>query len=92
MNKTELIRHISETNTISIKKATQIVNIVLGAVSDAINKDGLLVIPDFGRFRVTKVKGFKTVFPNTDKIIYVPPKERISFKPYKRFLYYSKYN
>ena len=89
MNKNDLIRRISERNTISMKEAAKYVNTVLGAIGDMLAEKETVTIPDFGRFYVRTVPEHEAMNPATRERVNVPEKDRIAFKAFKRIKAYS---
>ena len=89
MNKTQLIREMAEQNTISIREAKKMVNMVLGAIGDALKDDEDLIIPDFGRFYIKTLRERQGKKPNTKEPITIPARKTIRFKAYRRIKSYS---
>ena len=56
MNKTQLVENVADKADLTKTEASQLVNVVLGAIADNIcDGDGEVAIPDFGRFMIKQI-------------------------------------
>ena len=91
MNKTQLVENVAGKTDLTKTEASQLVNIVLGAIADNIcDGDGEVAIPDFGRFMIKQVAERQGINPSTKEKIIIPAHEKIVFKPSDNISIYSR--
>ncbi|MCF6179021.1 MAG: integration host factor subunit beta [Geopsychrobacter sp.] len=80
MNKSELVEALSERESLTYKKAEQIVNIVFDSMADALIDNDRIEIRGFGSFMVKDYKAYMGRNPKTGEVIEVKPKKLPFFK------------
>ena len=91
MNKTQLVENVAGKTDLTKTEASQLVNIVLGAIADNIcDGDGEVAIPDFGRFMIKQIAERQGINPSTKEKITIPAHEKIVFKPSDNISIYSR--
>ena len=91
MNKTELISKVAEQANLTKAESSKLVTAVLGAIADNLCEgDGLLAIPDFGRFQVKQVPERTGINPSTKEKIVIPAHDKIVFKASDNMSIYSR--
>jgi integration host factor beta subunit len=83
LNRTELSKEISKKTGMSQKEALKYIDIILGSISDAMEKGERVEIRGFGSFIVKKYDQRKGVNPKTGEKITIPSKKLPAFKPGK---------
>lgn len=91
MNKTQLVENVADKADLTKTEASQLVNVVLGAIADNIcDGDGEVAIPDFGRFMIKQIAERQGINPSTKEKIIIPAHEKIVFKPSDNISIYSR--
>lgn len=91
MNKTQLVKNVADKADLTKTEASQLVNVVLGAIADNIcDGDGEVAIPDFGRFVIKQIAERQGMNPATKEKITIPAHEKIVFKPSDNISIYSR--
>ncbi len=91
MNKTQLVENVADKADLTKTEASQLVNVVLGAIADNIcDGDGEVAIPDFGRFMIKQIAERQGFNPSTKEKIIIPAHEKIVFKPSDNISIYSR--
>ncbi|MGE4299171.1 MAG: HU family DNA-binding protein [Desulfovibrionaceae bacterium] len=83
MNKSELIKNLSEECDLSLDEATVFVNTFFDSVQDALVKDGRVELRGFGSFKVKHYKAYQGRNPKTGEKVKVPPKKLPAFRASK---------
>lgn len=89
MNKSELIRTLSEETNIPIEEATIVVNTFIDNMKDSLLAGDRVEIRGFGSFKVKDYGGYSGRNPKTGKMVDVEPKRLPFFragKELKEFL------
>ena len=81
MNHKEFISILSKDLDISAKDTSEIVNRIVSAMRDELQKGNTVNIQDFGSFEVKKKMERISVIPSTQHRVLVPPKLTLTFKP-----------
>lgn len=81
MNHKEFISILSKDLDISAKDTSEIVNRIVSAMIDELQKGNTVNIQDFGTFEVKKKMERISVIPSTQQRVLVPPKLTLTFKP-----------
>ena len=80
MNKTNLIKQVSERNKIQLNVAKVVVDTIFNGMSESLEKGERIEIRGFGTFVVRHYRAYKGRNPKTGKIVDVPTKKLPSFK------------
>ncbi len=80
MNKSELIEALAAKKSISIKKAEEIINSIVEAMTKALLDGDRIEIRGFGSFVVNEYKAYTGRNPKTGELIAVKPKKLPFFK------------
>lgn len=80
MNKSELVEALSVRESLTYKKAEQIVNLVFDSMAEALIENDRIEIRGFGSFMVKDYKAYMGRNPKTGEIIEVRPKKLPFFK------------
>ncbi|PTX59897.1 nucleoid protein Hbs [Melghirimyces profundicolus] len=83
MNKTELISQVAEKTNMTKKDATQAVDAVLDAITEALKNGDKVQLIGFGNFEVRERAARKGRNPQTGKEIDIPASKVPAFKPGK---------
>jgi integration host factor subunit beta len=83
MNKSELVKALSDEASIPSIEASVYVDTFLEKVGKALLADGRVEIRGFGSFKVKKYKGYKGRNPKSGNSVAVPPKKLPVFRPGK---------
>ncbi|MFV0422816.1 HU family DNA-binding protein [Oleidesulfovibrio sp.] len=89
MNKSELIKVLSEENNISIEEATLVVTTFVDSMKDALLNGDRVEIRGFGSFKIKQYEGYSGRNPKTGDLVTVQPKQLPFFragKELKEFL------
>ncbi len=86
MNKTHLIEKVSKDMNISKTQADQLIDSILAAVTDSLRREEKVILKDFGRWEVSKLKPRKGTHPQTGNLIIIQAKKQPRFIPGKRLL------
>lgn len=91
MNKTELAEVVAVRTDLSKAKAQQMVDAVLGAIADNLSEgDGVIAVPDFGRFSIKNVPARQGINPQTKEKITIEAHDKVVFKPSDNLRLYSR--
>jgi integration host factor subunit beta len=85
MNKSDLIKALSEDNTVSIRKAEEIVNLVFDTMSKSLVWGDRIEVRGFGSFVVKQYDGYTGRNPKTGEETVVKAKKLPFFKAGKDF-------
>lgn len=88
MNKSELISRAAAKSGITQKQMRKSLDALLGIIGGELATSGEVVLPDFGKFYIKRLKE-RSIRPFGGAPIKVPSKEKISFKPYANIRIYS---
>ena len=88
MNKSELIKTLSEENAISTDEATVIVNTFFDSVRQALLSDQRVEIRGLGSFKIKEYQGYSGRNPKTGAIVSVAPKKLPFFRAGKELKEY----
>lgn len=88
MNKSELIKVLSEENNISIEEATLVVSTFVDSMKDALLKGDRVEIRGFGSFKIKQYEGYSGRNPKTGEIVTVEPKQLPFFRAGKELKEY----
>ncbi len=80
MNKLDLMVALSKDSGLSVTKATEVVNVFFGGMTDALVKGDRVEIRGLGSFKVKRYRGYTGRNPKTGKKIKVKPKKLPFFK------------
>lgn len=80
MNRTGLIKKISDKENIPLKAATSIVGTLFDSMIERLKKGDRIEIRGFGSFAVRHYNGYRGRNPKTGQIVDVPPKKLPYFK------------
>jgi integration host factor subunit beta len=80
MNKSELVEALSVRESLTYKKAEQIVNLVFDSMAEALIENDRIEIRGFGSFMVKDYKAYMGRNPKTGEVIEVKPKKLPFFK------------
>ncbi|SDB22766.1 integration host factor subunit beta [Desulfonatronum thiosulfatophilum] len=83
MNKSELIKTLSEQNDIPMEEATVVVNTFFQSIKDSMIQGDRVEIRGFGSFKVKDYQGYKGRNPKTGQSVEVKPKRLPFFRPGK---------
>ena len=89
MNKSELIKTLSDENNIAIEEATMMVNVFVDSMKDALTAGNRVEIRGFGSFKMKEYEGYTGRNPKTGEVVTVNPKSLPFFragKELKEFL------
>ena len=80
MNKTNLIKQVSERNKIQLNVAKVIVDTIFNGMSESLEKGERIEIRGFGTFVVRHYRAYKGRNPKTGESVDIPPKKLPYFK------------
>jgi len=80
MNKSDLIKLLSEKENLTEKEATEIINLVFDGFTETLKNNGRIEIRGFGSFSVREYEAYNGRNPKTGKKIAVKPKKLPFFK------------
>lgn len=83
MNKSELIKALSEQKKLHIDDATKIVGAFFDSIKDALVSGDRVEIRGFGSFKVKDYEGYTGRNPKTGTVVEVHPKRLPFFRPGK---------
>ena len=83
MNKSELIKTLSESQNIQLEEAGLIVNTFFDAVKEALLRGERVEIRGFGSFKIKDYKGYTGRNPKTGELVEVQPEKLPFFRPGK---------
>jgi len=75
MNKSDLIKLLSEKENLTEKEATEIINLVFDGFTETLKNNGRIEIRGFGSFSVREYEAYNGRNPKTGKKIAVKPKK-----------------
>ncbi len=81
LRKADLIALVSERTKLNRSQASDAVNAVLDAISEALSEEKRVAITRFGAFEVRTTKERTGVKPGTTDRITIPARKRVGFKP-----------
>lgn len=81
MNNKEFIDALSKELGVTQKESAALAECVIAVMTDELQKDNSINIPDFGTFEVKKKMERISVIPSTQQRVLVPPKLVPSFRP-----------
>lgn len=79
MNKTDLVRYVSDKTMITENDAGVIVDVFLDGVKEALEEGNRVTIKNFGSFYLQERKPRTALHPKTQEVIDVPAKKVIKF-------------
>ena len=85
MNKSELIKALSEKSAISLEEAILVVNTVFNSMKKTLCDGGRIEIRGLGSFKLKDYAGYTGRNPKTGKIVSVRPKRLPFFRAGKEF-------
>ena len=85
MNKSDLIKTVSQETGMPVKDVTKVVDNFLIAISEGLKTDDV-AIKDFGTFKKVTQKARVARNPSTNAVVYVPEKEVVKLKTSKNIL------
>lgn len=88
MNKSELIKALSEQKKLHIDDATKIVTAFFDSIKDALVAGDRVEIRGFGSFKVKDYEGYTGRNPKTGTVVDVHPKRLPFFRPGKELKEY----
>ena len=80
MNKTNLIKQVSERNKIQLNVAKVIVDTIFNGMSESLEKGERIEIRGFGTFVARHYRAYKGRNPKTGESVDIPPKKLPYFK------------
>ncbi len=80
MNKSELVEALANKESLTYKKAEEIVNLIFDSMAETLTKGGRIEIRGFGSFVVKDYKSYMGRNPKTGELIQVKPKKLPFFK------------
>lgn len=83
MNKSELIKALSEKREIHVDEAAKIVNAFVDSIKQSLVNGDRVEIRGFGSFKVKEYKGYVGRNPKTGDVVEVEPKRLPFFRPGK---------
>lgn len=86
MTKKEIIATTAKEMGCSEQKATRVVNIILNAISRALDRKEDVTIEDFGKFFVKHISQRKATKEQTKEMVVVPEHDKVAFKAYRNLL------
>lgn len=84
MNKSDLVRYVSDKTRITETDAGIIVDVFLDGIKKAIEKGDKVVLTNFGSFNIQDRKARKALDPRNGNRIDVPAKKVLKFQPSKK--------
>ena len=89
MNKKKLLRKVAFESGLSIKDVEKAVDAFLCAVSDILCEDGVVLIPDFGKFYIQRRGERVCRNPQTGETFIAPPSKKVKFKAFGNVTNYN---
>ncbi|QJT08040.1 HU family DNA-binding protein [Oceanidesulfovibrio marinus] len=80
MNKSELIKKLSEENNIPLDEAALVVNTFVGSVKDSLFNGDRVEIRGFGSFKIKGYGGYVGRNPKSGEVVEVKPKQLPFFR------------
>lgn len=84
MNKAELVKRMAEIAEVPKASAEKLLDAFMKAVEEAVSKGDKVVLVGFGSFQVVKRAAREGRNPRTGKLIKIPAKKVVKFKPGKK--------
>jgi DNA-binding protein HU-beta len=88
MNKNEFIKMLAARTGQSQSQVSNVLDTVLGTLSDAVKECDDVILQDFGKFSLKTVPAHNGRNPRTGEPIEIPEKQVVRFKPFTGFLTY----
>ncbi|MDD2218973.1 MAG: integration host factor subunit beta [Desulfoplanes sp.] len=88
MNKSELIKTLSEENNISMEEAVIVVNTFFDSIREELVQGNRVEIRGFGSFKIKEYEGYQGRNPKSGKQVAVQPKKLPFFRPGKELKEY----
>ena len=85
MNKKELVAKLAEEKDLTKARAEELVDAIIGTISEELIKGETVKVPGFGNFVVKTRKERQAVIPNSNQKVVVPAYRVVAFKPAKNF-------
>ena len=85
MNKDDVIRHLTR-HVLDKKQAKMSVDKVFEIIKHGLNRDGNVVISNFGTFHLKTARPVMRHNPKTGEKVQVPAKQKVRFKPSENVL------
>jgi len=83
MNKSELIKALSEQKKMHVDEATKVVGAFVDSVKEALLRGDRVEIRGFGSFKIKDYEGYTGRNPKTGTVVQVKPKKLPFFRPGK---------
>ena len=83
MNKAELIEMVSKEPKLTSKETGQVLDAIIGTITDTLRKGEKVTLVNFGTFQVMERKARRGVNPQTKETIQIPAKKVPKFIPRK---------
>ncbi|MGM0539131.1 MAG: HU family DNA-binding protein, partial [Thermodesulfobacteriota bacterium] len=74
MNKSQLIKTLSDRQGISLDEASVIVNTFFDSIKDSLKRGDRVEIRGFGSFKIKEYEGYQGRNPSTGEMVQVKPK------------------
>lgn len=88
MNKSDLIKRAAEKSGVTQKQMRVFLDAVLGIIGSELANGGKVILPDFGKFHVVRIKGHMAR-PFGGEPVEVPPMDKVHFKASVNIRVYS---
>jgi integration host factor subunit beta len=88
VNKSELIKTLSEENNISMEEAVIVVNTFFDSIREELVQGNRVEIRGFGSFKIKEYEGYQGRNPKSGKQVAVQPKKLPFFRPGKELKEY----
>ena len=88
MNKNEFIKMLAARTGQSQSQVSNVLDTVLGTLSDAVKECDDVILQDFGKFSQKTVAAHTGRNPRTGEPTEIPEKQVVRFKPFTGFLTY----
>jgi integration host factor subunit beta len=80
MNKSQLIKTLSDRQGISLDEASVIVNTFFDSIKDSLTRGDRVEIRGFGSFKIKEYEGYQGRNPSTGEMVQVKPKRLPFFR------------
>jgi DNA-binding protein HU-beta len=80
MNKSDLIKLMSEKSNVSQEKSKETLESILDLIKGGLERDGKVMLSGFGSWEIKQRKEKKGRNPKTGEVIIIPPRKNIKFK------------
>ncbi|MFO7803327.1 MAG: HU family DNA-binding protein [Desulfovermiculus sp.] len=80
MNKSQLIKTLSDRQEISLDEASVIVNTFFDSIKDSLQRGDRVEIRGFGSFKIKEYEGYQGRNPSTGEMVQVQPKRLPFFR------------